>query len=408
MNTMKPFSLLIKPAGPDCNLRCRYCFYIEHLEEGKKGPRMSDDVLEAMISSYMRTDQYNNYSFGWQGGEPTLMGLKFFERAVELQKKHAPPGARVSNGLQTNGTLISDEMAKFLAEYNFLLGVSLDGPAYLHDYYRKTVGQTPTHSLVMRGIERLKQHEVEFNILTLVNDKTGKKAAEIYHYLRDNGFYYHQYIPCVEYDEKSNLQPYSVTGEDWGNFLCEIFDQWIKEDVHKVSIRLFDSILEYLVYGRYNVCYMGDNCCQYFVVEHDGNVYPCDFFVRDDLVIGNVKTGTWEDFAATPIYNRFGRQKAHWNAKCNACSYINFCHGDCQKHRFGAPLTPQTLSNLCVGWKNFYAHTLPHFKSLANKIRVERSVKPLSPAKAKKIGRNSPCPCGSGKKYKLCCMKHPK
>ncbi len=402
---MKPFSLLIKPAGADCNLRCKYCFYIDHLGGGEKAPRMSDDVLKAIITSYMRTNQNNNYSFGWQGGEPTLMGLKFFKKVIELQKKFGPPGASVSNGLQTNGTLITDEMAKFFGEYKFLIGVSLDGPPELHDYYRKALGQKPTHALVMRGIEHLRRNKVEFNILILVNDKTVQKASEIYQYFRKKGFFYQQYIPCVEYDGNGNLQKFAITGDQWGTFLCEIFDNWIKEDIYRVSIRLFDSILEYLVYGKYNVCYMGNNCCQYFVVEHDGGIYPCDFFVRDDLLLGNVKTGTWEEFSSSPIYNFFGRQKSEWNAICGSCPFINFCHGDCQKHRFGAPNTPRTLSTLCRGWKKFYAHALPYFETLAKKIRVERNIQSSNPIKSTKIGRNAPCPCGSGKKYKNCCMK---
>ncbi len=402
---MKPFSLLIKPASADCNLRCEYCFYIDHLEEGTKAPRMSDEILELMIKSYMSTNQYNSYSFGWQGGEPTIMGLKFFKRVVELQQKCGPPGAVVSNGLQTNGTLITDEMAKFFAEYKFLLGVSLDGPDYLHDYYRKTLGQKPTHHLVLRGIENLKKNNVELNILVLVNNKTVKKATEIYQYLKEKGFFYHQYIPCVEYNENNKPHSYSITGEEWGAFLCELFDQWIKEDIYRVSIRLFDSILEYLVYGRYNVCVMNKDCCQYFVIEYDGSVYPCDFFVRKDLFLGNLKTGTWQDFMNSPVYHRFGRQKAIWNKECDSCPFLNFCHGDCQKIRVGGTGSPKTLSVLCKGWKKFYAHTLPHFEVLANKIKVEQRIQPSIQVKVKKFGRNDPCPCGSGKKYKNCCMK---
>ena len=402
---MKSFSLLIKPASADCNLRCEYCFYIDHLENGKKSPRMSDEVLKIMISSYMRTNQNNNYSFGWQGGEPTLMGLKFFEKVVELQKKYGPPGAAVSNGVQTNGTLITKEMAKFFADYKFLLGVSLDGPSYLHDFYRKTLGQKPTHSLVMRGIDLLKKFNVDFNILILVNNKTVNKAKEIYQYFKSQGFFYHQYIPCVEYDNNNKPQPYSITGEEWGNFLCELFDEWIKDDMNRISIRLFDSILEYLVYRRYNVCYMQKNCCQYFVVEYDGNVYPCDFFVRKDLVLGNVKTGTWEDFLKSPVYHRFGRQKAIWNKLCNTCPYIDFCNGDCQKFRIGDNQSSRILSVLCKGWKKFYTHTLPKFNLIAEKIRVDYNITSSVQSKPKKIGRNDPCPCGSGKKYKNCCMK---
>jgi uncharacterized protein len=402
---LKPFSLLIKPASADCNLRCEYCFYIDHLEEGMKAPRMSDEILEIMIKSYMSTNQNNNYAFGWQGGEPTIMGLRFFQRVIELQKKFAPPGAIVSNGLQTNGTLITDEMARFFAEYKFLLGVSLDGPEYLHDYYRKTIGQKPTHKLVMQGIENLKQNKVEFNILVLVNDKTVKKAKEIYQYLKEKGFYYHQYIPCVEFDDNNKPQPYSITGDEWGAFLCEIFDEWIKEDIYRISIRLFDSILEYLVFGRYNVCCMNNDCCQYFVVEYDGNVYPCDFFVRKDLLLGNVKSGSWEDFMNSPVYLSFGQKKAIWNKACDICPFLDLCHGDCQKIRVGGSGSSKTLSVLCRGWRKFYAHVLPYFEILANKIKVERKIQPNLPVKVKKFGRNDPCPCGSGKKYKNCCMK---
>jgi len=402
---MKPFSLLIKPASADCNLRCEYCFYIDHLEGLDQVPRMSDEVLEAMIGSYMKTNQGNTYAFGWQGGEPTIMGLKFFKKVVELQQKYGKTGTVVQNGLQTNCTLITNEMAKFFGEYKFLLGVSLDGPDYLHDHYRKTIGQTPTHALVMRGIENLKRNKVEFNILTLVNNLNVKKAKEIYNYHKEKGFFYHQYIPCVEYDENNNPYPFSITGEDWGTFLCEIFDEWIKEDVNKISIRVFDSILEYLVYNRYNVCSMQDNCCQYFVVEYDGNVYPCDFFVRKDLVLGNVLTGTWDDFLSSPIYHQFGKQKAIWNDECNTCPYLILCHGGCQKNRVGGPQSSKTLSVLCKGWKKFYTHTLPSFEMLAKKVRAGQHLDITTPIKAKKIGRNEPCPCGSGKKYKNCCLK---
>jgi uncharacterized protein len=402
---MNPFSLLIKPASADCNLRCEYCFYIDHLEGLEKGPRMTDETLEAMISSYMKTEQGNNYAFGWQGGEPTIMGLKFFKKVVELQKKYGSPGTVVQNGLQTNCTLITDEMAQFFGEYKFLLGVSLDGPEYLHDHYRKTIGQKPTHALVMRGIENLKRNKVEFNILTLVNNLTVKKAKEIYNYHKERGFFYHQYIPCVEYDENNNPYPFSITGEEWGTFLCEIFDEWIKEDINKISIRVFDSILEYLVYNRYNVCSMQDNCCQYFVVEYDGNVYPCDFFVRNDLVLGNVLTGTWDDFLNSPTYHRFGRQKGIWNDECNACPYLNLCHGGCKKNRVGGPQSPKTLSVLCKGWKTFYTHALSRFEVLAKKVKSGQHLNITAPITAKKIGRNDPCPCGSGKKYKNCCLK---
>ncbi|MDX1797241.1 MAG: anaerobic sulfatase maturase [Candidatus Lokiarchaeia archaeon] len=402
---MNPFSLLIKPVSADCNLRCSYCFYIDHLSKVEKMPRMSDKVLETMISSYMQTNQNNNFNFGWQGGEPTLLGLEFWEKVIILQKKYASKGAVISNGLQTNGTLITDSLAKFFGEYKFLLGVSLDGPPYLHDYYRKTIGETPTHNLVMRGIDILRRYKVEFNILILVNNVNVKKASEVYNYLKDKEFKYHQYIPCVEYDKFGNPQAFSINGDEWGAFLCDIFDQWKKEDINRISIRLFDSILEYLVYGKYNVCYMGSNCCQYFVVEYNGNIYPCDFYVRDDLLLGNVLENKWEEILNSPIYLQFGQRKSSWNENCKKCSYLNLCHGDCQKFRLGNQQNSHLLSILCEGWKKFYTYALPQLKIIAKNIKNGKKVISSTQIKPKKIGRNILCPCGSGKKYKDCCLR---
>jgi uncharacterized protein len=400
---MTPFSLLIKPTSADCNLRCEYCFYISHLNVIEQKPRMSEEVLEQLIASYMRTDQNNHYVFGWQGGEPTLMGLNFFKKVVKLQIKYAPQGSAISNGLQTNGTLITDELARFFGEYKFLLGVSLDGPEYLHDYYRKTLSKKPTHTLVMRGIKKLRENNVEFNILTLINDITVKKGKEIYQYLRENGFFYHQYIPCIEFGDNVNLMPYSISGEDWGQFLCDIFNEWIKEDINNISIRLFDSILDLLVNNRYSICHMGNNCCQYFLIEYDGNVYPCDFFVRDNQLLGNILNNTWEVLLDSPLYHQFGNQKAKWNNSCFSCEYLLFCHGDCQKFRPGE--NSRALSLLCEGWKIFYNYSLPHFKKIADQIKKGYTTNISTLSKEKKIGRNEPCPCGSGKKYKNCCLK---
>ena len=400
---MKPFSLLIKPASADCNLRCEYCFYIDHLENGSISPRMTVETLEIMIKNYMSTNQDGQYAFGWQGGEPTLMGLEFFNKVVEFQLKYAPLGSSISNGLQTNATLITEEFAKFFAEYKFLLGVSLDGPKNFHDYYRKTVGMTPTYDSVLRGIENLRKHKVEFNVLSLVNNLTVKNAKEIYTFHRDNQYLFQQYIPCVEFDEKGQLKPYSITGKEWGLFLTELFNEWIKQDINKVSIRLFDSIMEYLVYGRYNVCYMQDNCVQYFVVEYDGGVYPCDFFVQDNLLLGNVNNNSWEELVSSQTYHSFGIQKSNWNEECNLCPYLSLCHGDCQKFRYGAPNTAKMLSNLCQGWKIFYTRTLPRLKIITDKFKKENNITEPFSFKLPKFGRNELCPCGSGKKFKSCC-----
>ena len=232
------FSLLVKPASADCNLRCAYCFYLDRsaLYPETKVHRMSHSVLERMISSYMSTDQ-TVYSFGWQGGEPALMGVEFFRDTTDLQKKYGRPGAVVSNGLQTNATLINDDFAAHLSEYRYLVGVSIDGPAEIHNRYRQYATGKASHTAVLRGIDCLNRHNVEFNALVLVSSANVKRAREVYHYLRDHGINYHQYIPCVEFDVNGQLLPYSITGREWGDFLCEIFDEWIMRDRRQVSRR---------------------------------------------------------------------------------------------------------------------------------------------------------------------------
>ncbi|MCP4401443.1 MAG: anaerobic sulfatase maturase [bacterium] len=409
---MRPFTLLVKPASGDCNLRCEYCFYLEKcgLYPETNRHRMSDNVLEQMVKSYMATRQ-PMYSIGWQGGEPTLMGLEFFQKVVEFQKKYGHPGASVGNGLQTNATSIDDEMAAFFQEYHFLLGCSLDGPAKLHDRYRLTAGGNASHAEVLRGIEALERHKVEFNILVLVSRANVARAREVYRYLRDRGFLFHQYIPCVEFDEKGELLPFAINADEWGQFLCELFDEWWKKDTRKVSIRHFDSILAKMVDGQTNVCTMGTNCCQYFVVEHNGDVYPCDFFVEPKCKLGNVMENSWEEMLRSPIYLEFGAQKSCWNQLCESCDCLDLCAGDCLKHRVYAGNPPQHLSSLCAGWKRFIQHTRKRFEKLAEtvrkqrlkEIRASRSAQFKSKPQTPSVGRNEPCPCGSGKKFKKCC-----
>jgi uncharacterized protein len=365
---MNDFSLLIKPSAADCNLRCAYCFYIGRLGATEARPRMSDEILEKTIASYLATRQAASYTFSWQGGEPGLLGLGFFKKVVALQTRYGRPGSIVCNGFQTNGTLLSDELAAFFAEYKFLCGVSLDGPAQLHDHYRRTLDGKATHAGVLQGIERLRRHGVDFNILALVNDRTVKQPRELYGYFKKRGFFHQQYVPCVEFDRDGGLLPYAITGRAWGAFLCEIFDCWIGEDTLRVSIRLFDSILEYLVSGKRNACTMATNCRQYFVVEYDGSVYPCDFFVRDELKLGNVKDTSWRDLLAAPVYQRFGLEKANWCDECRACPHLPLCHGDCPKFR-PAGEAGRRKSVLCEGWLAFYAHALPRLQQLADALK---------------------------------------
>ncbi len=365
---MKPFSLLIKPASADCNLRCEYCFYLDHMCQGKS-TRMSDSTLENMVRSYMQTIQ-PQYSLAFQGGEPTLMGLPYFEKVISLEKKYAPPGAQVANAIQTNGTLITDELAAFLGEYKFLLGVSMDGPPEVHDHYRKTAGKGPSHHLVQKGLDLLKKHKVEYNILVLVNELVARDPLKTYSYFREKGEDFLQFIPCVEFDT-DGVTPlsYNAGPEQWGDFLIGIFDQWLP-DRYRVSIRMFDSLLSKMVTGHPTTCDMDINCCQYFVVEYDGSVYPCDFFVRDELKLGNVNKGSWNQFLTSPVYKKFGAKKLQYDPGCGECPWLSFCQGDCQKNRPG--LKDDGLSYLCPGLKKFYAYAIPKLRSLADEIKMNQ------------------------------------
>ncbi|MCL2380530.1 MAG: anaerobic sulfatase maturase [Treponema sp.] len=364
------FSLLVKPAGADCNLRCDYCFYREKsaLYPKNTAHRMSDSVLQKLISSYMETDQ-NVYAFGWQGGEPTLMGIDFFRKIIRLQMQYGKPNATVSNALQTNGIFINDSMADLFTQYKFLLGISLDGPEAFHDVFRRTAGGGGSYRKVMKSIQCLRRKKTEFNILTLVSSANVKAPAEIYGYLKDEGFLYHQYIPCVEWDTEGKPQQWSITGEDWGRFLLGVFERWYLHDTQRISIRHFDSILYFLVHGEHNACYMGESCQQYFLVEYSGDIYPCDFFVRPDLKLGNIMQDSWQSFCESTVYHQFTTSKKKWDAACASCEFLSYCGGDCLKCRQGG--ISLGISALCEGWKLFYKETLPVFRKLAKQLVSE-------------------------------------
>lgn len=366
---MRPFSLLIKPASADCNLRCAYCFYsgVPHPYPGSGPCRMSDPVLECVISGYMATEQ-PQYVFCWQGGEPTLMGLEFYRRVVELQQKHGRSGARVANALQTNATVISSEFAAHLAAYNFLVGVSLDGPAEIHDRFRVETAGRGSHEATLRGMGCLRQQGVEFNVLTVVSSANVRRGRQVYGYLRDMGILYHQYIPCVEFDEHGQPLPFTISAGEWGDFLCEVYDEWVRGDTRRVSVRLFDSILALMVDGTRNLCQMADECCQYFVIEHNGDIYPCDFFVKPGLKLANAEKCSWERLQASSTYKDFGRRKSEWGQTCRRCNYFRYCSGDCPRNRLSQGKATPRLSWLCRGWRQFYGHALPGLQDLARWI----------------------------------------
>ncbi len=406
---MKEFSLLIKPASFDCNLRCKYCFYLRKEKLfGSCTHRMSNDVLEKMVSSFLDLD-IRNHIFSWQGGEPTLMGVDFFKNALKLMQKYGN-GKNVTNTLQTNGVLLNDDWAKILHDYNFLVGLSLDGPAGIHNENRFDAAGKGTHHKVINAIKLLERNKVEFNILTLVNQANVKRPAEIYRYLKNLGIKYHQYIECVEYMPGGGLAPFAISGVEWGKFICQIFDEWYKHDRYNVSMRLFDTILTKLVNNQAIACNMARDCRQYLVVEYDGGVYPCDFFVEPRFKLGNIMENSWKEMLESPLYEKFGMRKCASDEYCGECQWLELCAGCCPKNRPDYKQDARAVSELCAGWKMFYSHTIGRFRSLADEIRrkrdsehqaqIHQQVLPM--LRQGKIGLEAPCPCGSGKLLKDC------
>ena len=372
------FSLLIKPASADCNLRCEYCFYLGRaaLYPEADVHRMSDAVLERLVRDYLATPQAA-YAFVWQGGEPLLMGDRFYERVTDLQMAYAPRGAVVSNSIQTNATLLNDRLARQFRAYRFLTGISLDGPARLHDAARKDIAGRGSHAKVLQGIACLERNGAAYNVLTLISKHNSAYPVEIYDYLvKEVGATFLQFIECVEIDGEGRVAPYCVAPDEWGTFLCAVFDRWYANDARRISVRLFDTIIAKLVTGKNICCTAGLDCRQYFVVEHNGDVYPCDFHVLPDWKLGNVQTHTWAEMAESKTFEAFGRRKFETHETCRACPFFRFCAGDCPKNRVGHTSgSAKKLSHLCEGWKRFYEHTLPRFEKLAAVVRNERTAK---------------------------------
>ncbi|MCX7705165.1 MAG: anaerobic sulfatase maturase [bacterium] len=365
---MKQFSLLIKPASSDCNSDCFYCFY-KSLPLYRDTPhrRMSLQVLETLVEKYMKTHQ-SQYIFSWQGGEPLLMGLDFYKKAVDFQKRFASQGSVIGNGLQTNGYLVDEEWSGFLAETNFLIGISIDGPEEIHNRFRIIPGGENAFKKVLKAVKKLQNFDVAFNTLTVITSAHKGKAGEVYRFMIDIGSFYHQYIPCVEYDKKGKRLPWTIEGKEWGLFLCQLFNAWIK-DGKRVSVRLFDSIILTLMNRPAGICQMGNNCCQYFVIEHNGDVFPCDFFVSDKTLLGNILKNEWSDLLNSGTYRNFGIKKSLWHPDCDRCEFLKLCAGDCQKHRISKNPSQREKSVLCEGWKIFYKETLSEFKKIANYVK---------------------------------------
>ncbi len=328
---------------------------------------MSDEVLKKMIRQYLGL-KFPQSIFAWQGGEPTLCGLSFYKRAVEFQMKHGCEGQVVGNSLQTNGLLLDDDWCEFFNQYNFFIGLSLDGPREVHDSYRKGA-KGGSWEGAMKAAELLSKHKVEFNILSVVSRKSEKMAKDLFQWFLDNGFRYLQFIPCVELSPFNDITPYSVTPQGYGQFLCELFDLWWKNKENGISIRTFDAILESLLTERPSMCVFSSSCDEYLVVEHDGSVYPCDFFVRKDKQLGNIKDVHLAELYRSQAYQEFGKEKRNISPECKSCERLSSCNGGCQKDRIDYQKT-----YLCPAYKTFFAHALERLMILADDIRRKEIV----------------------------------
>ncbi len=401
--------LLLKPSSHLCNLSCEYCFYKRVNDVYPEGDMMTIETAEAIIKKTLEMNARHN-SFTWQGGEPTLLGLDFYKEVCRLQDKYRSQGQVVENSLQTNGVNIDDAWADFLKKRNFLVGLSLDGPRDIHDHYRKDGGGGGTYNKVINATNLLRERGVPFNILILLTDINVNKPEEIYSFLMDNNFSHLQFIPCLEHDTDGNPLPYSVTGEQLGNFHTRLFDLWMKDGFFKVSIRIFEDIFIYILDGRKTSCGWLERCGSYFLVEHNGDTYPCDFFVYPQWKLGNIVNDPFESLLANPLRFQFAEMKADINAECTTCPHLPFCRGDCTKFRWdhsGSSFKHNEISTFCTARKMLLSHIEPHIDEVKRRVASVKN-KEVDPSglSFENVKRNDPCPCGSGRKYKKCCGRN--
>ncbi|MCB9153890.1 MAG: anaerobic sulfatase maturase [Caldilineae bacterium] len=413
------FHLLAKPTGAICNLDCAYCFFLdkEVFYPGSKF-RMGEQVLEQYIRQLIESHQTDSVNIAWQGGEPTLMGLDFYRRTMDLVEKYRRPGMTFLHTMQTNGTLLDDEWAAFFAEHNFLLGISIDGPRPLHDVYRVDKGGKPTFDKVMRGLRLLQKHGVDYNVLTTVNRVNGDYPLEVYRFLRDEvGTTWMQFIPVVErinsdgltiYQEGTTVSDRSVQPEQFGRFLSTIFDEWVRRDVGTIYVQTFEAALSnWLGLANSGMCVFNTTCGTGLAIEHNGDLYSCDHFVEPDYLLGNIQDTHMIELVASPQQIQFGLDKRDTLPRfCRECDVRFACHGECPKNRFTlTPAGEPGLNYLCAGFKDFFHHIDFPMKLMAGLIRRQREAREVMQILERAftgVERNDPCPCGSGRKFKQC------
>lgn len=430
------FHVMVKPTGPICNLNCTYCYYLEKkkLFPGKNEFNLQDDLLENFISQYIAAQQVPVVTFTWQGGEPTLLGLDYFKNVIELQKRYSS-GKKIENSFQTNGTLLNDDWCKFFVDNDILVGISIDGEEHNHNYFRKTNSGKPVFSRVMKGIGLLHKHNVEFNTLSCVNSYNVHYATETYRFLKKIGSGFLQFLPVIErmadepeadalnlvspfFNGNSSVTDWSVGARDYGRFLIDIFDEWIRRDVARYYIQIFDATLANYIGEMPGLCVFSDTCGDALVMEHNGDLFSCDHYVYPDYLLGNINDIPLADLVKTQRQFDFGTDKRNKLPRyCLQCDVRYACNGECPKHRFvNTPDGKSGLNYLCEGYKDFFLHVEPYMEFMAKELKNKRPPanvmnwiknKETRVIKTQTPERNSPCPCGSGKKFKNCCLGKP-
>ncbi|MFA9403098.1 MAG: anaerobic sulfatase maturase [Anaerolineales bacterium] len=418
--------VLSKPTGATCNLACAYCFFLDkELLYPSSNFRMSDEMLEGYIRQLIESHQTPEVTVAWQGGEPTLMGVDFYRKAIELQNKYRKPGMTFENTMQTNGTLLDDEWCEFFKENNFLIGISIDGPRKLHDVYRVDKGGKGTFDKVMRGVRLLQKHGVEFNVLVTVNRINADYPLEVYHFLRDEvGTEWIQVIPVIErinpdgvnvIQQGDTVTERSVQPEQFGRFMIRIFDEWILNDVGEMFVQTFEATARnWMGLPSSGMCVFEETCGLGLALEHNGDMYSCDHFVEPDYLLGNIQDEHMVELASSDQQVQFGLNKRDTLPQyCRECDVRFACKGECPKNRFiQTPTGEPGLNYLCAGWKAFFHRVDEPLKMLTMVMRSGRPASDVMAIMAEKeadlqaafarAADDKPCPCGSGLDFKQC------
>ena len=386
----KPLYVMLKPAGAHCNLACKYCYYLEknNLYQNSHRHLMTDEMLEQFTREYIEAQTMPQVLFTWHGGEPLMRSIDFYKKALALQKKYAN-GKQIDNVIQTNGTLLTDEWCEFFAKNHWLVGISIDGPQEYHDHYRVTPAGKPSWEKVMQGIQLLKKHHVEWNAMAVVNAYNAEHPLEFYHFFRDNGCQYLQFTPIVERltehedgrilasladNREIPLADASVTPEQWGNFLCTIFDDWVRHDVGKTFVEIFDCTLANWMGVLPGICAYSKECGHAGVMEHNGDVYSCDHFVFPEYKLGNIRDQSLIDMLYGEKQQAFSRLKhTSLPRQCKECDMEFACHGECPKNRFEKDKYGEPgLNYLCQGYYQYYTHVAPYMDFMKRELLAQR------------------------------------